>query len=87
MMIVYVSKIRFQFFVFCTQSKICKTVVFVDVILAPNKFIGFTQVFKGSATFINCRPLVWVPRQLVSYMATFGTQFFSIKFYHRPLFT
>jgi len=28
-----------------------------------------------------------VPRQLVAYMATFGTQFFSLKFYHRHLFT
>jgi len=33
-----------------------------------------------------CRPIVWVPRQLVAYMATFGTQFFSLKFCHRHLF-
>jgi len=30
-----------------------------------------------------CRPIVWVPRQLVAYMAIFGTQFFSLKICHR----
>jgi len=28
-----------------------------------------------------------MPRQLVAYMATFGTQFFSLKYYHCHLFT
>jgi len=27
-----------------------------------------------------------VPRQLVTYMATFGTQFLSLEFYDRQLF-
>jgi len=29
----------------------------------------------------------WVPRQLVAFMATFGTQFFTFKCYHCHLFT
>jgi len=29
----------------------------------------------------------WVPRQLVAYMATFGTQFFSLKCYNCHIFT
>jgi len=43
---------------------------------------------KGILTLIsymlqaNCL----VPRPLVAYMATFGIQFFSLKFYHRQLF-
>jgi len=28
---------------------------------------------------ICCRPIVWVPRQLVTYMATFGTEVFQLK--------
>jgi len=33
-----------------------------------------------------CRQIVWVPPQLVAYMATFGTQFLSLKFHHCQLF-
>jgi len=44
------------------------------------KLTSFLNLYKISYT---CRPIVWVRRQLVAYMAIFGTQFLSLKLCNR----